>query len=58
MTYKDHPLYYFVKDTGPGQTQGEGSNGFGAKWWLVDPSGTAITSSGSASVSGSSGYGN
>jgi predicted lipoprotein with Yx(FWY)xxD motif len=43
VTYKGHPLYYYTGDTGPGQTNGEGSNGFGAKWWLVTTSGSAIT---------------
>jgi len=42
-TYDGHPLYYFVGDTAPGQISGQGSDGFGAKWWLVDPAGTAIT---------------
>ncbi|HET9126760.1 MAG TPA: hypothetical protein VFN73_01650 [Propionibacteriaceae bacterium] len=63
VTYAGHPLYYFIKDTGPDQTQGQGSNGFGAKWWILDPAGTAITGmhsspASSASSSGSSGYGN
>jgi predicted lipoprotein with Yx(FWY)xxD motif len=44
VTYKGHPLYYFVADTSAGQTKGQGSNSFGAKWWLVAPSGSAITS--------------
>ena len=56
VTYKGHPLYYYVADKGAGTTNGQGSNSFGAKWWLVAPSGTAISSGGSAS-SGSSGYG-
>jgi predicted lipoprotein with Yx(FWY)xxD motif len=38
-----HPLYYFSGDSGPGQVNGQGSDGFGAKWWLVDPAGTSIT---------------
>jgi predicted lipoprotein with Yx(FWY)xxD motif len=49
VTYDGHPLYYFVGDSGPGSDSGQGSNGFGAKWWLVAPSGSAIT--GSVSVS-------
>ena len=43
VTYDGHPLYYFAGDSGPGQTSGQGSDGFGAKWWLVAPSGAQIT---------------
>ena len=58
VTYDGHPLYYYVGDTGAGQVTGQGSDGFGAKWWLVAPSGSAITSSVStSSTSGSSSYG-
>ena len=46
VTYHGHPLYYFEGDTGPGTTTGQGSPQFGAKWWLVAPSGAAITSNG------------
>jgi predicted lipoprotein with Yx(FWY)xxD motif len=46
VTYKGHPLYYFSGDTGAGMTKGQGINGFGAKWWLVAPSGNAVTSAG------------
>jgi predicted lipoprotein with Yx(FWY)xxD motif len=43
VTYKNHPLYYFVEDKGKGSIKGQGSDGFGADWWLVSPSGSAIT---------------
>jgi predicted lipoprotein with Yx(FWY)xxD motif len=43
VTYDGHPLYYFIADKSKGQTTGQGSDGFGAKWWLVAPSGDAIT---------------
>jgi predicted lipoprotein with Yx(FWY)xxD motif len=43
VTYKGHPLYYYVGDTRSGTISGQGSDGFGAKWWLVTPKGTAIT---------------
>jgi predicted lipoprotein with Yx(FWY)xxD motif len=53
VTYDGHPLYYFAGDTSKGSLTGQGSNDFGAKWWLVAPSGAAITkSAGSANPSG------
>jgi predicted lipoprotein with Yx(FWY)xxD motif len=57
VTYKGHPLYYFIGDTHAGTFTGEGSNGFGHKWWLVTPSGTAITGGTSAASSSSSSSG-
>ena len=42
VTYAGHPLYYFAGDTQPGQTTGQGSNGFGAPWWVVTPTGNAL----------------
>ena len=58
VTYNGHPLYYFVADKSSGMTRGQGSDSFGAKWWLVSPSGGGITSvsSSSSSSSSSSGY--
>jgi len=61
VTYDGHPLYYFAGDPSSGTTNGQGSDEFGAKWWLVSPSGSAITSDppaagGSGSSSSSSGY--
>jgi predicted lipoprotein with Yx(FWY)xxD motif len=50
VTYKGHPLYYFVVDSGPGTTKGQGSQSFGARWWLIAPSGAAITVNGNSSV--------
>ena len=59
ITYKGHPLYYYVQDTAPNMLKGQGSNNFGATWWLVAPSGAAITKrvSSSSGGSSSSGYG-
>lgn len=48
VTYLGHPLYYFAGDSGPGQTNGQGSDSFGAKWWLVAPAGMKITVADSA----------
>jgi predicted lipoprotein with Yx(FWY)xxD motif len=54
VTYLGHPLYYFAGDSGSGQTNGQGSDSFGAKWWLVAPAGTKITVADSASHAGNS----
>ena len=42
VTYAGHPLYYFAGDTTPGQTTGQGNNGFGSPWWVVSPAGQAL----------------
>ena len=46
VTYDGHPLYYYAGDSSAGQTNGQGTDSFGAKWWLVAPAGTSITSAG------------
>jgi predicted lipoprotein with Yx(FWY)xxD motif len=43
VTYDGHPLYLFISDTKAGVISGEGNKSFGAPWWLVSPSGSAIT---------------
>jgi hypothetical protein len=45
VTYDGHPLYYFAGDSIPGMASGQGSDGFGAKWWLVAPTGSDVTAS-------------
>lgn len=57
VVYAGHPLYYYAADSAPGDTKGQGSNNFGARWWLVAPSGAAITGSGSSQSSSSSSSG-
>lgn len=54
VSYDGHPLYYFVRDSAPGSVTGEGNDGFGAKWWLVSPSGQAITGATAPSATSSS----
>jgi predicted lipoprotein with Yx(FWY)xxD motif len=51
VTYYGHPLYYFIGDMTAGQTSGQGSDGFGAKWWLVAPTGAAISAGAAAGPS-------
>jgi predicted lipoprotein with Yx(FWY)xxD motif len=57
VVYAGHPLYYYKQDTAPGDTSGQGSTNFGAKWWLLAPSGAPITSTGGGSSSSSSSSG-
>jgi predicted lipoprotein with Yx(FWY)xxD motif len=45
VTYDGHPLYYFSGDSGAGTAAGQGSDSFGAKWWLVSPGGADVTAS-------------
>jgi predicted lipoprotein with Yx(FWY)xxD motif len=42
VTYKGHPLYFFVKDKDRGDADGEGSKAFGAGWYVMKPSGAKI----------------
>ena len=51
VTYAGHPLYTYSGDSGAGQTNGEGSDTFGAKWWLVAPTGKQITTTSAGSSS-------
>jgi predicted lipoprotein with Yx(FWY)xxD motif len=54
VTYNHHPLYTFVKDTKKGQTNGEGLNAFGGKWYVVSPAGSKVNKA--SSSSGGGGY--
>jgi len=42
VTYNGHPLYRFAEDGKPGQTEGQGLDQFGAKWYVVDTKGKAV----------------
>jgi predicted lipoprotein with Yx(FWY)xxD motif len=42
VTYAGHPLYYFVQDTKPGQTNGEGLTGFGGRWDPLSAAGKPV----------------
>ena len=55
VTYNGHPLYHFEGDSSAGDTNGQGVNAFGALWYVLSPSGNAITTAPSSS-SGGNGY--
>lgn len=45
VTYKGHPLYFFVKDKDDGDAYGQGANAFGASWYVLAPSGAKVDNS-------------
>ena len=53
VTYNGHPLYRFAGDTAARQTNGQGSTGFGALWYVLSPRGNPLTGA-TASTGGSS----
>lgn len=42
VTYNGWPLYYFVRDENPGDTNGHDIEGFGAEWYLLTPAGEKV----------------
>jgi predicted lipoprotein with Yx(FWY)xxD motif len=42
VTYQGYPLYTFIKDTKSGQTTGQGLDGFGGEWYVLDSLGRKI----------------
>lgn len=42
VTYGGHPLYYYDDDHSAGQRKGQGAKEFGAKWYVVAPTGKKI----------------
>jgi predicted lipoprotein with Yx(FWY)xxD motif len=43
VTYNGHPLYYYVGDINPGDTNGEQLNQFGGLWYAVSPGGMQVS---------------
>jgi predicted lipoprotein with Yx(FWY)xxD motif len=43
LTYNHHPLYGFALDKQAGQVNGQGSTGFGGRWWALSARGAAVT---------------
>jgi predicted lipoprotein with Yx(FWY)xxD motif len=54
VTYGGYPLYFFKGDAAAGDTKGQGSNTFGAKWWVLDSKGKPIGASASGASPSSS----
>jgi predicted lipoprotein with Yx(FWY)xxD motif len=58
VTYNGHPLYRFASDTKPGDTTGQGVNGFGALWYGLSTAGSPITTQQASTGAGSGGNAN
>ena len=43
VTYRHHPLYLYAGDAAKGDTNGQGLDDFGGKWWVLSPAGNKIT---------------
>src|SRR4051794_36749618 len=60
LTYHGHPLYAFVNDKKPGDTNGEGIKAFGGSWFAVSPAGAKVAprsqSQGGGGYGGYGGY--
>jgi predicted lipoprotein with Yx(FWY)xxD motif len=52
VTFDGHPLYYFSGDAKPGDAKGQGTMGI---WFVVSPSGSAITTTPAPSTSSTGG---
>ena len=42
VTYNGHPLYGYLGDSNAGDTNGQGIDAFGARWYVLSPSGDEI----------------
>jgi predicted lipoprotein with Yx(FWY)xxD motif len=42
VTYNHHPVYLFANDKKAGDTKGQALRAFGAKWYVIAPSGKKI----------------
>jgi predicted lipoprotein with Yx(FWY)xxD motif len=47
VTYHGHPLYYFARDSKPGDTNGQNVDAFGAEWYVLSPAGNEVDNGGS-----------
>jgi predicted lipoprotein with Yx(FWY)xxD motif len=55
VTYHQHPLYYYAGDSQAGQQNGQGVDAFGAKWFVVNPAGGAVSGGATATTAANGG---
>ena len=56
LTYQGHPLYRYLGDSKPGDTNGQGLSAFGAGWYALSANGAQVSKKASGSGGGSSIY--
>jgi predicted lipoprotein with Yx(FWY)xxD motif len=56
LTYNGHPLYTFVNDKKPGDTNGEGITAFGGSWFAVSGAGAKVAPGSQPQGGGGYGY--
>ena len=56
VTYNGHPLYLFVGDKKPGDTNGQGLTAFGAGWFALSSAGNQVSTPSSSGSGGVGGY--
>lgn len=56
ITYNGHPLYLYTGDEKPGDTNGQGLNAFGGRWFVLSPDGNQVSGAASSSGEGANGY--
>jgi predicted lipoprotein with Yx(FWY)xxD motif len=54
VVYSGHPLYFYIGDSKPGDTNGQGLNAFGAEWYVLSGSGSKVEKENGSGQSGSS----
>jgi predicted lipoprotein with Yx(FWY)xxD motif len=52
VTYNGQPLYRFVNDKKPGDTNGQGITAFGGRWFVLSPAGKRVSAGLAGSVGG------
>jgi predicted lipoprotein with Yx(FWY)xxD motif len=52
VTYNGHPLYHFVGDKKPGDTNGQGLTAFGGSWFALTAAGNQVSGQGTNSGGG------
>jgi predicted lipoprotein with Yx(FWY)xxD motif len=57
ITYNGHPLYRFVGDKKPGDTNGQGLTAFGGGWFALSAAGNQVSTQSSGGSAGSGGVG-